>query len=226
MTVRSDCHFGGRFMAEKERYEAYLRPAYEAAFKKPGTFLDIGSQYGFYTLLAKATIPDRLVFALEPCPPNYCCLVDTIESNRLEGVTALQCYADQAWSVAGLSNESDDCAMLDLKLKKHVGLPLDALEIQDVGCIKLDVEGFEERALRGLSATINRSKPHLIVELCERNLSYYGSSVRAVLALISQFGYSNFSLHDYVKPVFNTQSAEAVVEQALSVYGSDVHCLP
>jgi FkbM family methyltransferase len=48
---------------------------------------------------------------------------------------------------------------------------LDEFELQDVGLIKIDVEGFELATLRGAAATIRRCRPNLLIEIDRELLS-------------------------------------------------------
>ncbi len=47
---------------------------------------------------------------------------------------------------------------------------IDALELRNVGLMKIDVEGFELPALRGATATIERDRPRLMIEIEQRHL--------------------------------------------------------
>lgn len=65
---------------------------------------------------------------------------------------------------------------------------IDDLNIQNVGLIKLDLEGHEPEALNGMWGTIDKWKPNLIVELSD---GYLGSDkVKETIRLIESHGYS------------------------------------
>ena len=42
---------------------------------------------------------------------------------------------------------------------------LDQFELQDVGFVKIDVEGFEFSTLQGARATLERWRPNLLIEI-------------------------------------------------------------
>ena len=50
-------------------------------------------------------------------------------------------------------------------------LKIDNLEINNLGCIHLDIEGHEYFALKGAEIAIQRSKPVILVEDGEKKLS-------------------------------------------------------
>jgi len=68
----------------------------------------------------------------------------------------------KGWSSNGASLKEKE---LNLGIKHSVvSRKLDSLEINNVGLIKIDVEGFEKQVLEGASKTINDFKPNLIIE--------------------------------------------------------------
>jgi FkbM family methyltransferase len=120
----------------------------------------------------------RRVWAFEPNPDNYRCAQITVLMNDLKNVTLCQ---------AGLGESPE---RKQLVVKDHEGLALGgASQISDItdrglesvtvdivtidsivpenteiSIIHLDVEGFEEYALRGAQKTIERCRPLLILE--------------------------------------------------------------
>jgi FkbM family methyltransferase len=68
---------------------------------------------------------------------------------------------------------------------------LDDYEIQDVGFVKIDVEGHEEAVLRGAETTLAQSRPNLIVEVEER---HNPGSVARVVDFMRGNAYDGFVL--------------------------------
>ncbi len=54
--------------------------------------------------------------------------------------------------------------------------------------IKIDVEGFEHRAVRGLAETLRNHRPILLVEFVEHHLARAGTSRRALAAELTDLG--------------------------------------
>jgi FkbM family methyltransferase len=78
----------------------------------------------------------------------------------------------------------------DIKVWQVETRTLDSYSFQDVGFLKIDVEGHEEAPLRGARQTIARSKPAIFIEIEERHLP---GSVDRVLAWIrSEVRYSSY----------------------------------
>ena len=66
---------------------------------------------------------------------------------------------------------------------------LDAYQLQHIGMIKIDVEGHEEKVLKGAIATITREQPNLIVEIEER---HNPGAVMRVVTLLKNLGYNGY----------------------------------
>jgi FkbM family methyltransferase len=68
---------------------------------------------------------------------------------------------------------------------------LDALSLEDVGFMKVDVEGHEEAVLRGAVETIETNRPNLLLELEERHSA---GCIPRVRDLLHQRGYTGVVL--------------------------------
>jgi FkbM family methyltransferase len=60
--------------------------------------------------------------------------------------------------------------------------------------VKCDVEGAELRVFMGMSETLARHHPTILVEIEERHIGRFGSSASAVFSFLRQFGYHGYTL--------------------------------
>ena len=138
--------------------------------------VDAGANNGIVTLVAgKQVGPTGRVYAFEPHPATYARLTANIERNRLTNVVAFN---------VGLSDHSGRAelftALDDGQNSLHAGgeskteVRLEALDgilpETRVDFVKIDVEGSELAALRGMSSCLSRN-PHLCL-LVEWNRDY------------------------------------------------------
>ena len=151
-------------------------------------FLDVGANTGVYALFM-APLVER-VHAVEPFPPVLEKLRRNLEKNGLRNIDVhpvgfgnqkgrLPFHAPPA-SNHGVGSFSSDFAKswrasgseeaLDGQLPLEIGDQyLQEHGITRVDILKIDIEGYEKFALQGLQQTMQRSRPHILMELNTHN---------------------------------------------------------
>ena len=145
-------------------------------FPQGGTFVDIGANVGNHTLYAALFLKAGKVIPVEPNPIAYRLLISNVVVNGLEEVVDLTRLG------VGLSDQAGEGYAMERKMRNLGSArmlagkgdievhPGDALfEGEAPAMIKIDVEGMEMEALRGLEATIAAHKPVLMVEVDNTN---------------------------------------------------------
>jgi FkbM family methyltransferase len=172
---------------------------------QPGnTFLDIGANVGFYTLLAARLVGDRgRVIAIEPNPKTFLRLKETIEANGIANVLALNLGLGRERGRLSLFTnpvgDNDTATMV-----KHDGLAsvtvevftLDEIaaahEIEGIDYLKIDVDGFEPDVFAGAKGLLNDRKIRCIqAEFCDYWLRRNGSSPEMLHRLITNAGFAD-----------------------------------
>jgi len=90
-----------------------------------------------------------------------------------------------------LTDLQDDIVTIAVPVKR-----LDDLQLEDIGLIKIDVEGHELGVLRGAANTIARNRPNIVVEAEER---HHPGAVAAIVGLLGGLGYQGYFDHDGVR---------------------------
>lgn len=177
---------------------------------EPGmTVVDAGAHVGYYTLLAARCVgPTGRVYAFEPEPENYAVLKKNLELNGYRNVWPLPKALSDTTGPATLFVSGRGTGTHSLfphsGNEPPVRLPVEATTLDDflrardltqVDLIKLDIEGGEPAALRGMQETLARS-PHvrLIVELSPGDLATSGCSPQAFIEQLRRFGLRIFVL--------------------------------
>lgn len=158
LTSRETCLTGRSAPAET----AALREA----LPRGGTFVDVGANWGYFTLAARHCVgPAGRVVALEPDPRMAAELRGNMALNGIDNVRALEVAASESDGTAVLAGYAD--ADRNRGVSSLVAVPvgtavsfnvtttslddlLDAHEIDDVDLVKIDVEGAEDLVLRGM----------------------------------------------------------------------------
>ena len=66
-------------------------------------------------------------------------------------------------------------------------------QVSRVDVIKIDVEGAELRALRGMTQILETRRPLLLLELSDRSLQHQGTSSGEVVSFLGAKGYRVYS---------------------------------
>lgn len=168
-----------------------------------GVCYDIGSNVGFFALLAAREVgPEGRVYAFEPVPDNVAELVANARRNRLHNVDAICAAVGEAQGELDLLLSAHPggatCSSADVPkdltgvLRTEV-VTIDALV--DTGrllrpdVIKLDVEGYELQALRGMANTLARHRPVIVLEIDGADERVLRSKRDAVYGWLHDAGY-------------------------------------
>jgi FkbM family methyltransferase len=132
------------------------------------------------------------IYTFEPDPVNFYCLSQNVTQ---ENVFKLQaCLGDSSKTVQVQQLQRPDVPH-DTGGTHVAGdgylptITIDSLNLPGCDLLQLDVEGFELKALKGAANTINKYKPVLCVELCEKWLNRYNDSSADVISFIKNLGY-------------------------------------
>lgn len=141
---------------------------------KPGMrVVDIGANVGYYTLqLARSVGQGGGVIAIEPLPDNVNLLGMNVDANGHGNVRIYQAAVGPRDGVAEL-HTSRNLGRSSLACQRshegHVEVPLwtlDALLQKEakIDYIKMDIEGYETEAIKGMHGILQKHRPGLFIE--------------------------------------------------------------
>jgi len=177
---------------------------------RPGTFIDVGANIGFYSLLIAAKgIP---VIAVEASPQVLPALERSISSNHAlsSRIRLVRAAADSSeGEVTFWANIADHNFGLGSMISSHpesqpTPFRVPSVKIDDVVgpetpqplLFKVDVEGAEMRVLKGMPKTIRSFHPVFVIEVHPLELKAAGSMSMEVLTLLWNYGYRTHELGD------------------------------
>ena len=175
----SDTHIGAQLIAGLP-HEANVEAALRAHLSLGATFLDIGANIGVFTALGASLVGDRgRVIAVEPIPRNVALIERAARRNGFGSVELIRAAASDTRGEIELrthtsTSNSATPAAAGERLRSVDGgatvrVPTVVLDevlknLTRLDLVKIDVEGMEPRALRGLQQTLDRFRPILIGE--------------------------------------------------------------
>jgi len=147
--------------------------------------VDCGANIGTYT----CWLSDHCehVTAIEPHKPVAQMLIDALRYNNLHARVIVKAISDTATTVDEL------CLAGDLASTHGTWQTITIDEIcadmPRVDCIKIDVDGYDYKALVGGLNTILRHQPAIIIECHDKSLTRFGDTEQDVANLLEHLGY-------------------------------------
>ncbi|HXQ81399.1 MAG TPA: FkbM family methyltransferase [Opitutaceae bacterium] len=173
---------------------------------RPGsTFLDIGANIGYFSLLAAVTGGAKVV-AFEPQRPIADLLLRSVAHNRVEDSARVERLALSNAPGTGRMTSCPDntghaqLAGIDEKGAQPYPVEVAVLDewlkgnpVGPVSVCKIDTEGADLRVLQGMAQLLAREGPAIVIEIIEDFLAEFGGSGPKVLELLRSHGYCDIS---------------------------------
>ncbi|MBX3747146.1 MAG: FkbM family methyltransferase [Verrucomicrobiae bacterium] len=184
-----------------DKYKAWMEAGdvdYLASLVASGaTIIDVGANIGFFTMRFAGWVSGGgRVLAIEPETTNFQRLRHMVHRRGLRSIVE---------PIQGAANDENG------KVRLHVdpfhpgghrmddaGVLVDAYTLDHllvqrphavVSLVKIDVQGAEERVLKGMRDTLWRHHPALFIEIDPPALATMGSSVDRIVHFLAEFGY-------------------------------------
>jgi FkbM family methyltransferase len=172
---------------------------------QPGTrVLDLGGHIGTLSLAAAALGCD--VATVEASPQNYALLMESIEKNQYRNIRVFNRFISDTPGTVSFVESGPASRMAyspqdtsnALEVNTITGLELlDAIGWDRPDYIKLDVEGMEIPALRGMEPILRKDDaPPIVYESNSAAMYRYGFSVADLRTLLEEFGYKNYLIDE------------------------------
>jgi FkbM family methyltransferase len=130
------------------------------------TFIDVGANNGFFSLLVASMSPENTVYSFEPSPKAYRRLITNIIQNGFKNIHPFNIALGSKKEDAYLNISNCEDGLNSLKSIKGSGerIPVHVTTLDNffgskkVDFVKIDVEGMEEEVIRGASGVISHNK--------------------------------------------------------------------
>jgi len=195
-------YFLGRY------YELGVQETVRGLLRPGDRFVDIGANIGMITLLGASAVGTRgRVDSFEPNPEALEVLRRHIALNDIQHVRLHPIGLADAPGQLTLNLTSDhtgtatltevDPSEIRRRVEVEIAVGDDRLlsDPQPVRLIKIDVEGFELQALRGLRGLLERDRPFLITEFVAETYDDPDAGFAELVALLGPLGYRPHGIH-------------------------------
>lgn len=178
-------------------YEKFEKKVFVGCLKPGMTVADIGANIGFYTLLAAQTA--NRVVAFEPDPENYRFLSRNITSNGCSNVQIFNLgIGSKKEEKVFFANPNNFGDRRMYKFPESVQRPniqtisLDEFvknENMTLDLIKIDIQGAEIEALRGMQTILSQDHLEIFLEFFPAGLEINGENRIELLQTLLNFGF-------------------------------------
>ena len=190
-----------KFKANQDAYEIELMKRF---IKKGDILLDIGANIGFYTtVFSKLAGRYGKVYCFEPDPGNS----NFLRSNtkKFQNVTLIpKAVSEKKGTLTFYTSHRLNVDHRSYKPEKfNNSFEVESISIDefingkfDVNFIKMDIQGAEYGALKGMVNTLRKNDAILLMEIWPYGLKLAGSSVEEVVSYINKLKYKVYSLNN------------------------------
>ncbi|HWA92367.1 MAG TPA: FkbM family methyltransferase [Rhizomicrobium sp.] len=169
--------------------------AFMATHCGDGDVVHAGAYFGdFLPALSQALAPGARLWAFEPSEENHACAAETVALNALANVSLFKAGLGPRAGTASLCISKPGGESLGgastITRKEHRRRGYEEVQMMSlddvvgadrkVSILQLDVEGYEQKALKGAQAILNRCKPLLILENLPRNPRWQEKNLTAI----------------------------------------------
>ena len=167
-------------------------------------FLDIGANFGYYSLLAAKTGDFAEIHAVEAHPTTYRHLLAHIAENSLDGlITPYNIAASDKRGELFIDDKASGQAAVSRGKREGASVSVQAEMLDSLFdfsgrniAIKMDVEGQEILALKGMSRLLSRNKILLQVEIWGEALESFHCATELGFRWIHRIGDDFYFVHD------------------------------
>jgi FkbM family methyltransferase len=190
-------------------YERGTTTLYEGLLSEGMTVVDIGAHYGYYTLVAARGVGrSGRVYAFEPHPTNYEILFKNIVLNGYENVIAVKKAISDRSGTANLTvvGNSLEHRLSSSYSQSRCSISVETTTIDEflesVGCsevnvIKMDIEGGEESALKGMTGLLRTSaRLKIVMEYAPSRLEAGGVRPLSIVNWLREFGFVVWTINE------------------------------
>jgi FkbM family methyltransferase len=203
-------------------YEPYSAHVMQALLRPGDCMLDVGANVGFFSLLAaKCVGAGGRVIAFEPAPETRARLQRNVALNLATSVASdtdwpievrAEAITDQ-WGdrefFTGPRQHSGIASLRSLGADADQAIQVPGTTLDralpdgtPVHLVKIDIEGAEAEALRGMERILQECHPHLLLEVSADYLCEMGDSAAGLFAFLEDFGYQAYRIEwDHLVPL-------------------------
>lgn len=168
-------------------------------------FLDIGANIGYFSLLAAKHQPTARIFSFEPVSPIFNLFEQNISLNDIKNITAINSAVGEANSENYIYiSGADNTGMSSFQKPENYSGSTEKVKIvsidewfsnsglSKIDLIKLDIEGSELSALKGMKEALLNFKPAVVSEINPEMLRQFNTKAVDIFNYLNDLNFCGF----------------------------------
>jgi FkbM family methyltransferase len=162
----------GAAILQTKGHEPHVTNVIRRELKRGDVFLDIGANLGFFTMLASRMVGQTgEVISFEPNPLNLQLIYASIQRDAADNVRIYPYAASDKAGILRFLTVGSNGGVMNDDDKRDTSMLVQAVTLDEflkdqrrIDMVKLDIEGHEISALKGMIGLLRRDRPKIIAE--------------------------------------------------------------
>lgn len=201
--IQKQIYFFGEYILE----DTYVK-FWNSLLRKGDIVFDIGANIGYYSMLAAKRIsPEGRVYSFEPVSSTFACLKENAGMNNFENIILTNAGVSDTKGttkiyVADITNTGTSSLAMQGNFsgvtEEVFIITIDEFAEENrtsrADIIKIDVEGCEYNALKGMKKLLESYKPLVLIEIVDERLKLFDSSKENIFDFFESIGFFGFEI--------------------------------
>lgn len=219
--VRLDDWAVGARIAVKRTYEPLVTRTIQQFLHEGTVFVDVGANIGYYTMMAAARVGSTgKVIAFEPNPANCQLIQQSTALNAFRTIDLHPYAVSDRRGTAGF-NDDDSNGRVTREQDETPKYKVETVDLDTflateprIDVLKMDIEGFEGRALQGMKVLLRQHMPIIISEFNAGSMERIsGVKPEAYLDQLRELGYTIAVITDRLPQTMENGAIFAYLQQ-------------
>ena len=190
-------------------YEKELGDLVKKIVRLNDVFIDIGANIGYFSLLSATISSSVKVISFEPVKDIFQKMKENFSINDCKNIEAINAAVGEINELRELFvSDADNLGMSSFHQPENYSGRKEKVEVvviddwfntsglSKIDLIKLDIEGSELAALKGMKGVLEKQKPVLLVEINPETLSLFGLKPHDIFNYLKQLNFGGFLISD------------------------------
>lgn len=190
-------------------YEKELGNLVKKVVRPNDVFIDIGANIGYFSILSATISPSVRVISFEPVKDLFKKMKENFSINDCKNIEAINAAAGEINERRELFiSNADNLGMSSFHQPENYSGRKEKVEVvsidnwfktsglSKIDLVKLDIEGSELAALKGMKGVLEKQKPVLLVEINPETLSLFGLKPHDIFNYLKQLNFDGFLISD------------------------------